>query len=262
MTFVRRRRRRRTPSSAEMGPAGPVRKDSCGVRHYGPASIALPFGWGRCSLGSRRHGAGGQGDTLCLRGPWAAHDGNPAGIRPNAGPPSTAVSPSGAGHACGPGSSASSSTCPAPEESQIGSSALEAVGVRATRGGRCPDRIPRLRQARIDSPPAITAGTGSLCPSKGCLAGRGVMICPRAAHARLRSPGVAVGERQDQSADRTAAHRLERDREAAVATSPLGCRAQAARAGSSRGPGSPEGNARHQAPAAAPAQARVRRPSS
>ncbi|MFH8684220.1 hypothetical protein [Streptomyces lydicus] len=41
---------------------------------------------------------------------------------------------------------------------------------------------------------------------------------------------LAVGERQDQAAYRTAARRLEREREASAATQPLGRRAQAARA--------------------------------
>lgn len=261
MTFVRRRRRRRTPSSAEMGPAGPVRKDSCGVRHYGPASIALPFGWGRCSSGADATAPVGK-ETHCV---FVVPGPHMTAIPPVFGPmPARRLPPF---RPVEPGTPVGPAPVRHPRRAQRRKRA-RSVPVRSRRlvsgpqGGRCPDRIPRLRQARIDSPPAITAGTGSLCPSKGCLAGRGVMICPRAAHARLRSPGVAVGERQDQSADRTAAHRLERDREAAVATSPLGCRAQAARAGSSRGPGSPEGNARHQAPAAAPAQARVRRPSS
>lgn len=67
MTFVRRRRRRRTPSSAEMNPAGPVRKDSCGVRRHGLAGNALPSGYGRCSFPSGRQGADGRGPTSRLR---------------------------------------------------------------------------------------------------------------------------------------------------------------------------------------------------
>lgn len=130
MTFVRRRRRRRTPSSAEMGPAGPVRKDNCRVRRYGLAGIALPFGWGRYSLGSRHHGVGGPGATMLPSWPLGRTRRQSRRYSAHAGPPSTAVSPSGAGHVNGPGFTASSSTRPAPEESRTGSGALEAVGVR------------------------------------------------------------------------------------------------------------------------------------
>lgn len=46
---------------------------------------------------------------------------------------------------------------------------------------------------------------------------------------------LAIGERQDHAAYRTAAHRLDRERQASAATQPLGRRAQAARARSQRG---------------------------
>ncbi|WP_435860794.1 hypothetical protein [Streptomyces nigrescens] len=69
---------------------------------------------------------------------------------------------------------------------------------------------------------------------------------------------LAVGERQDQAAYRTAAHRLEREREASAATQPLGRRAQAARA---RSPHSNSGANTHPqtpAPAAPTTQPRAR----
>ncbi|SEC12741.1 hypothetical protein [Streptomyces sp. 2314.4] len=69
---------------------------------------------------------------------------------------------------------------------------------------------------------------------------------------------LAVGERQDQAAYRTAAHRLEREREATASTPPLARRAQAARARSPHG-SSGRTNTNPQAPAASAAQPRARR---
>ncbi|WP_435244424.1 type II toxin-antitoxin system RelE family toxin [Streptomyces sioyaensis] len=69
---------------------------------------------------------------------------------------------------------------------------------------------------------------------------------------------LAVGERQDQAAYRTAARRLEREREASSATQPLGRRAQAARARSPRG-SSGRATAHPQTPAAAATQPWSRR---
>ncbi|MFJ4532652.1 MULTISPECIES: type II toxin-antitoxin system RelE family toxin [Streptomyces] len=68
---------------------------------------------------------------------------------------------------------------------------------------------------------------------------------------------LAVGERQDHAAYRTAARRLEREREASASTPPLGRRAQAARARSPHGRS--QANAHPQAPAAPTAQPRARR---
>ncbi|WP_328732845.1 hypothetical protein OHT20_31585 [Streptomyces caniferus] len=68
---------------------------------------------------------------------------------------------------------------------------------------------------------------------------------------------LAVGERQDDAAYRTAAHRLERERQASAATEPLGRRAQAARARSLHG-SSGRGTAPLQAPAAPATQPRPR----
>ncbi|WP_098897899.1 hypothetical protein [Streptomyces sp. st77] len=70
---------------------------------------------------------------------------------------------------------------------------------------------------------------------------------------------LAVGERQDQAAYRTAAHRLDREREASAGTAPLhGRRAQAARSRSPRGSAAPE-HAGSPTPAASTAPPRARR---
>ncbi|MEV0962850.1 hypothetical protein AB0J25_09675 [Streptomyces sp. NPDC049910] len=70
---------------------------------------------------------------------------------------------------------------------------------------------------------------------------------------------LAVGERQDQAAYRTAAHRLDREREASAGTAPLhGRRAQAARSRSPRGSSAPE-HAGSPTPAASTAPPRARR---
>lgn len=140
---------------------------------------------------------------------------------------------------------------------------------RCARGGRRPGH-----KAALPGPNPPTAasqdrqsptGTGYLYLEwvLGLLDGGGLFDLSPSGASQLGSPGVAVPRARERargcpearvgSADRTAAHRLERQREAAVATSPLGCRAQAARAGSPCGPSSPEGNVRHQASAAAPA---------
>lgn len=70
---------------------------------------------------------------------------------------------------------------------------------------------------------------------------------------------LAVGERQDQAAYRTAAHRLEREREASAATAPLhGLRAQAARSRSPHASAGPA-HAGSPTPAASTAPPRARR---
>ncbi|SOE15080.1 hypothetical protein SAMN06272775_6011 [Streptomyces sp. 2323.1] len=69
---------------------------------------------------------------------------------------------------------------------------------------------------------------------------------------------LAVGERQDQSAYRTAEHRLERERQASAAAQPLGRRAQAARARSPHG-STGRGAAPPQTPTAPATQPRARR---
>ncbi|WP_406133205.1 type II toxin-antitoxin system RelE/ParE family toxin [Streptomyces zaomyceticus] len=70
---------------------------------------------------------------------------------------------------------------------------------------------------------------------------------------------LAVGERQDQAAYRTAALRLDREREASAGTAPLhGRRAQAARSRSPRGSAGPA-HAGSSAPAASTATPRARR---
>ncbi|MFG2862256.1 hypothetical protein [Streptomyces sioyaensis] len=69
---------------------------------------------------------------------------------------------------------------------------------------------------------------------------------------------LAVGERQDEVAYRTAAHRLERERQASAAAEPLGRRAQAARARSPHGSSS-RGAAPPQTPATPATQPRPRR---
>ncbi|MFE5908704.1 hypothetical protein ACFQ6B_06405 [Streptomyces wedmorensis] len=70
---------------------------------------------------------------------------------------------------------------------------------------------------------------------------------------------LAVGERQDQAAYRTAALRLEREREASAGTAPLhGRRAQAARSRSPRGNAGPT-HTGSPAPAASTAPPRARR---
>ncbi|MEU3692361.1 hypothetical protein [Streptomyces narbonensis] len=70
---------------------------------------------------------------------------------------------------------------------------------------------------------------------------------------------LAVGERQDQAAYRTAAHRLERERAASTGTSPMhGRRAQAARSRSPHGSAGPA-HAGSPAPAASTAPPRARR---
>ncbi|MGY5128444.1 hypothetical protein [Streptomyces nigrescens] len=68
---------------------------------------------------------------------------------------------------------------------------------------------------------------------------------------------LAVGERQDHAAYRTAARRLERERESSTSTPPLGRRAQAARARSPHGRS--QANTHPQAPAAPTSQPRARR---
>jgi hypothetical protein len=70
---------------------------------------------------------------------------------------------------------------------------------------------------------------------------------------------LAVGERQDQAAYRTAARRLDREREASAGTAPPhGRRAQAARSRSTRGTAS-SAHAGSSAPAASSAAPRARR---
>ncbi|MGY4987510.1 type II toxin-antitoxin system RelE family toxin [Streptomyces nigrescens] len=70
---------------------------------------------------------------------------------------------------------------------------------------------------------------------------------------------LAVGERQDQAAYRTAARRLEREREASAATQPLGRRAEAARARSPHGSSGSRATTHPQTPAAPATQPRGRR---
>ncbi|MFE7318250.1 hypothetical protein ACFU7T_34905 [Streptomyces sp. NPDC057555] len=69
---------------------------------------------------------------------------------------------------------------------------------------------------------------------------------------------LAVGERQDQAAYRTAARRLEREREASAAAGPLGRRAQAARARSPHAHSARNSPAPQAPAAAAPHSARAR----
>ncbi|MFJ9419988.1 hypothetical protein ACIRPT_38420 [Streptomyces sp. NPDC101227] len=70
---------------------------------------------------------------------------------------------------------------------------------------------------------------------------------------------LAVGERQDQAAYRTAAHRLEREREATARRSPLEHRAQAARARSPHNRTASGNNVGPAAPVAPASQPRARR---
>lgn len=70
---------------------------------------------------------------------------------------------------------------------------------------------------------------------------------------------LAVGERQDQAAYRTAARRLEREREASAATQPLGHRAEAARARSPHGSSGSRTTTDPPAPATPATQPRGRR---
>lgn len=147
MTFVRRRRRRRTPSSAEMGLAGPVRKHSCGVRRHGLAGEALPSGYGRWSATSGRQGADGRGPASRLHRTLGRTGRQCHRYSAHAVPPSTAVSSRGAGFGVSPGSPASFSTSSAPEESWTGARATRTCSGLPQRP--CHDqRIQRIRPAR------------------------------------------------------------------------------------------------------------------
>lgn len=142
-----------------MGPAGPVRKDSCGSAIMARPRLRCRSDGADAPSGADATAPVGK-ETHCV---FVVPGPHMTAIPPVFGPmPARRLPPF---RPVEPGTPVGPAPVRHPRRARRRKRA-RSVPVRSRRlvsgpqGGRCPDRIPRLRQARIDGPPAITDGNG------------------------------------------------------------------------------------------------------